>query len=123
MLYADYNYYASAYAGTIVPAVEFNEYAHRAQRFLDYITQHRISDVTDVTEAVKTALCGATEALYEVSQQTDKIPKGIKSENNDGVSVIFADTSANSIVTQKQQCMLNAIYQALNGTGLLYRGC
>lgn len=120
MLYADYSYYASAYAGTIVPAAEFNEYAHRAQRFLDYITQHKISDVT---EAVKTALCGATEALYEVSQQTDKIPKGIKSENNDGVSVTFADTSANSIVKQKQQCMLNAIYQALSGTGLLYRGC
>lgn len=121
MLYADYEYYMSYWGGTAIPSPEeYIEYANKAQRYLDYVTQHRI---IDITTQVKNALCYATEELYKVIQAVANIPSGVKSESNDGVSVTYTDTSPNAQIKQRKQAMYNAIEQELSGTGLLYRGC
>lgn len=121
MLYADYEYYVSYWAGTAIPSPEeYIEYANKAQRYLDYVTQHRI---TDITTQVKNAVCSAAEELYKAMEATANIPSGIKSESNDGVSVTYTDTIPNTQIRQRKQAMYQAIEQELSGTGLLYRGC
>lgn len=121
MLYATYDYYVSSWAGTAIPSPEaYTEYANKAQRYLDYVTQHRI---TDITTQVKNAVCSAAEELYKATQAVANTPGGVKSESNDGVSVTYTDTSPNTQIKQRKQAMYQAIEQELSGTGLLYRGC
>lgn len=118
-MYADYNYYVLSFAGTKIPAEEFPSLAKKAERFLDYVTQHRITEVTD---SVKSAVCAAAEALYEVNQQYENIPHGIKSENTDGYSVSYQEVDAEIIQNQQEKAMLDAIVLSLSGTDLLYQG-
>lgn len=119
MAYADYAYYISSFAGTLIPAEEFYSLANKAERYVNYITMHRIKEVTD---SVKNAVCAAAEALYEVHQQYANIPKGIKSENTDGYSVSYAEFDIEKFKQQEKTAMHNAIVQELSGTGLLYQG-
>lgn len=118
-MYADYDYYTESFAGTELSAEDFNIQARKAERFIDYVTQHRI---TEVTEAVKNAVCAAAEALYEVNQQLTDIPNGIKSENTDGYSVTYSDFDVSKVREEENDAMLDAITRELSGTNLLYRG-
>lgn len=118
-MYADYKYYTDSFAGTLIPAEEFSSLANKAERYLDYVTNHRI---TDVNTKVKNAVCAAAEALYEVLQQYANIPNGIKSENTDGYSVTFSEKNITDVRNQQKDAMLDAITQELSGTGLLYQG-
>jgi hypothetical protein len=118
-MYADYSYYTNSFAGTLIPAEEFTTLANKVERYLDYVTQHRISDVTD---KVKNAVCAATEAVYEVHQQYANIPQGIKSENTDGYSVSYSDLDVVKFKEQETAVMYDAIAQELSGTSLLYQG-
>lgn len=118
-MYADYGYYTNSFAGTLIPAEEFSSLANKAERFIDYLTMHRIEDVTD---SVKNAVCAAAEAVYEIQKQYANIPQGVKSENTDGYSVTFADFDIEKFKQQEKSVMYDAITQELSGTGLLYRG-
>lgn len=121
MLYADYSYYSSDWAGNIIPAQEYDQYALKSQRFIDYITQNRIGD--NVTDKVRNAVCAAAEASYQTRQSYVNVPQGIISENTDGHSVSYADANVNAISSQERAAMYYAAKQQLSGTGLLYRGC
>lgn len=118
-MYADYNYYENSFAGTLIPAEDFPSIANKAERYINYVTMHRIVDVTD---SVKNAVCAAAEAVYEVQQHYANIPKGIKSENTDGYSVTFAEFDIDKFRQQENDAMYNAVVQELSGTGLLYQG-
>lgn len=118
-MYADYSYYTDSFAGTLIPAEEFPSLANKAERYVNYITMHRIKDVTD---SVKNAVCAAAEAVYAVQQQYANIPKGVKSENTDGYSISYADFDIEKFKQQEKAVMYDAIVQELSGTGLLYRG-
>lgn len=119
MAYADYEYYITSFAGTLIPVKEFSSLANKAERYIDYLTMHRIKEVTD---SVKNAVCAAAEAVYEVQQQYANIPQGVKSENTDGYSVTFADFDIEKFKQQEKSAMYDAISQELSGTGLLYQG-
>ena len=118
-MYADYEFYINSFAGKIIPAGEFTALSVKCERYLDYVTGHKITEPTDI---VKSAVCVAAEALYDVIQRYKDIPHGIKSENTDGYSVTFADMDIATIREQQEEAMLSAFVQELSGTGLLYQG-
>lgn len=118
-MYANIDYYRNSFVGTLVPAEDFTLLSIKAERYLDYITQHRIKNIT---AEVKNAVCAAVEALYEHQQQFANIPQGIKSENTDGYSVTFRNMDVKEIQEQQKQIMLDAFVQELSDTGLLYQG-
>ena len=118
-MYADYSYYIDSWAGTLIPAQSFDQFARKAERLINFVTQHRISEVTD---EVKNAVCAAAEAAYEIRSSVANIPQGIKSENTDGYSVTYKDYDVDELKYKEQNAMLAAIRQELSGTGLLYQG-
>ena len=119
-MWADYNYYKNSWAGRLIPAQEYDQFALKAQRFIDYVTQHRIGE--NITNQVKNAVCSAAEAAYEVRQAFNNIPQGVKSESTDGHSVSYTDTDIGIANSKERTAMYNALKQELSGTGLLFRG-
>lgn len=117
-MYADYAYYKDSFGGTLTEE-EFNLYARKAERFLNYVI---MCEISEVTEQVKNAVCAAAEAVAEIRSSVANIPHGIKSENTDGYSVTYKDCDANELKHKEQNAMLAAIRQELSGTGLLYQG-
>lgn len=102
-MFADYSYYTDSWAGTLIPAQEFNSYARKAERLINYIVN---GGVKKVTEPVKNAVCAAAEAAYELRQSVANIPQGIKSENTDGYSVTYKDYNADDLADrEKGQCL------------------
>nr|DAV36016.1 MAG TPA: Head Tail Connector Protein [Caudoviricetes sp.] len=118
-MYADYSYYTDSWAGTLIPAQEFNSYARKAERLINYIVS---GGVKEVTEPVKNAVCAAAEAAYELRKSVENIPQGIKSENTDGYSVTYKDYNIDELTDMERRAMFNAIRQELYNTGLLYQG-
>lgn len=118
-MYADYTYYSDSFGGTLIPSSEFVTYAAKAERLVRFVTQHRITEVTD---EVKNAVCAAAEAAYEIRSSIANVPQGVKSENTDGYSITYKDYDADELKYREQSAMLAAIKQELSGTGLLYQG-
>lgn len=118
-MYAEYDYYVNSWAGTLIPASEFKQYSAKAERLVKFVTQHRITEVTD---EVKNAVCAAAEASYEIRSSIANVPQGVKSENTDGYSVTYKDYDADELKYKEQNAMLAAIRQELSCTGLLYQG-
>lgn len=117
-MYADYAYYKDSFGGALT-AEEFNRYARKAERFLNYVIMGKISDVT---EPVKNAVCAAAEAVTEIRESVQNIPQGIKSESTDGYSVTYNNYNAEELAEREKRAMYKAIKQELSGTGLLYQG-
>lgn len=118
-MYAEYDYYVNSWAGTLIPASEFKQYSAKAERLVKFVTQHRITEITD---EVKNAVCAAAEASYEIRSSVANVPQGVKSENTDGYSVTYKDYDVDKLKYKEQSAMLAAIRQELSGTGLLYQG-
>jgi len=118
-MFADYSYYTDSWAGTLIPAQEFNSYARKAERLINYIVNGGVKEVTD---EVKNAVCAAAEVAYELRQSVANIPQGIKSENTDGYSVTYKDYNADDLADREKRAMFKAIRQELYNTGLLYQG-
>lgn len=117
--YADYAYYKDSFGGTLA-AEEFNRYARKAERFLNYVI---MGEISEVTEQVKNAVCAAAEAVAEIREGVANIPQGIKSESTDGYSVTYNnDYNADELAEREKRAMYKAIKQELSGTGLLYQG-
>ena len=76
-MYADYAYYKDSFGGDLT-AEEFNRYARKAERFLNYVI---MGEIPEVTEQVKNAVCAAAEAVAEIRGGVANIPQGIKSES------------------------------------------
>lgn len=117
-MYADYAYYKDSFGGTLA-AEEFNRYARKAERFLNYVI---MGEISEVTEQVKNAVCAAAEAVAEIREGVQNIPQGIKSESTDGYSVTYKDYNTDELAEREKRAMYKAIKQELSGTGLLYQG-
>lgn len=70
MAYADYEFYATAYYGNVVPEADFQRLAERASDFLDVITFDRLVDGLPDNERAKTkvqkAVCAVCDKLYQL---------------------------------------------------------
>lgn len=136
MAYADYQYYKNTYLGTAIQETDFPCLALRASSFLDYYTQGRAAQNSDL-DALKMACCAVAEqyqyidtaqALAQKSLsaslesdgelQSQTVGSWSKTYRSGGDSAQRALSSV-----QTAQAALGALAQQyLAGTGLLYRG-
>ena len=136
MAYADYEYYTTTYLGTAIKKDDFPRLSLRASSFLDYYTQGRAAQNSDL-DALKMACCAIAEqyqyidtaqALAQKSLtaslesdgelQSQSVGSWSKTYRSGGESAQQALSSA-----QTAQVSLAAVAQQyLGATGLLYRG-
>ena len=136
MAYADYEYYTTTYLGTAIKEDDFPRLSLRASSFLDYYTQGRAAQNSDL-DALKMACCAVAEqyqyidtaqALAQKSLsaslesdgelQSQTVGSWSKTYRSGGDS---AQQALSSVQTAK--ATLGSIAQQyLAGTGLLYRG-
>jgi len=114
--YADYDWYKSEYFGVTVPEKAFPLFAVRASYLVDSLTAGNLCAIDVAPDCIKDAVCAAVEKLYQFEQNP---AKEIKSENNDGYSVTYADTSEEKALDDAK----TEIRMYLSTSGLLFRGC
>lgn len=136
MAYADYEYYTDTYLGTAIQETDFPRLSLRASSFLDYYTQGRAAQNSELN-ALKMACCAVAEQYQAIDAaqalaqkalsasldsggelQSQSVGSWSKTYRSGGDSAQQALSSA-----QAAQASLAAIAQQyLGATGLLYRG-
>ena len=136
MAYADYEYYTTTYLGTAIKEDDFQRLSLRASSFLDYYTQGRAAQNSDL-DALKMACCAVAEQYQSIDTaqalaqkslsaslesdgelQSQTVGSWSKTYRSGGDSAQQALSSV-----QTAQAALGALAQQyLAGTGLLYRG-
>lgn len=114
--YADYDWYKVNYFGAVIPEEAFPSFAMKASYLVDGLTAGNLQSLDVTPDCVKDAVCAAAEKLYHFEQSP---AKEIKSENNDGYSVTYAD--ANEEKARDDAKTKIRVY--LSTSGLLFRGC
>lgn len=122
-IYADYEYYADTYKGTVIPEEAFPEAIRKASAFIREITHDRIDEVTD---DVRDAACSVAEVRYLESeaQSHGNDNREVKSENTDGYSVSYVTEGRDGETreeTVRRKMHLTARKYLIH-TGLLYAG-
>ncbi len=112
--YVDYEYYKESFYGSKIPENAFPRYEMRAEAFLHRITFGRVERLPEIPDEVKNAIC----AMAECSFREDKKTPGVKSENIDGYSVSFGNSTEVSRNTE----LYGIAKTYLSTTGLLFRG-
>ena len=119
-MYADYNFYATEYMGSLIPETAFAGVERAASAFVDYITHNRIT-MADLPEGVqskvKMAVCAVAETCFK--QLSDETPT-VSSESVGNHSKSYA--VANKSLDERQHEKLLNAKTYLHGTGLLYGG-
>ena len=85
-MYADYAYYKDSFGGDVT-AEEFNRYARKAERFLNYVVMEKISEVTEpVKNALGTVnLCGKTAHIAKTGYTGEPVGYEIFALREDGL--------------------------------------
>lgn len=137
MAYADYEYYITTYLGTAIKEADFPRLSLRASSFLDYYTQGRAAQNSDLN-ALKMACCAVSEQYQVIDTaralaqkalssslsseggelQSQTVGNWSKTYRGAGDSAAQATASASSA----KASLADAARQYLAGTGLLYRG-
>ena len=118
-MFADYSYYTDSWAGTLIPAQEFNSYARKAERLINYIVN---GGVKKVTEPVK-MLFAPLPRRHMNSVRAWQIFRKVLSPRTQTVTVLHTRTTTQmTLQTEKKRAMFKAIRQELYNTGLLYQG-
>ena len=130
-MYAEYEFYTGTYGGVLSESV-YARLEPKAEAYLQYFTYPNgdIFAAADV-EAIQKAVCAAVECIAEntaISAKTGAyVPdRVIRSENNDGYSVNYADTRAvTSAEAALRRKVLDVVRIYLLPTGWLSRkvGC
>lgn len=116
MITVPYEFYIGTYHGALAEA-DYNRLAVKASAYLDRATFNRLAAVTDAPtlELAKLACCAVADAMADIERNP-----GVKSEDNDGISVTYADGAGPAKADGKR--LREAAGLFLGGTGLLYRG-
>ncbi|QNO18817.1 hypothetical protein [Caproicibacterium amylolyticum] len=88
-MYATFDFYSSAYLGTLISVTDWPRYERDASLYIDRLTYERlITDPLKVTDRVKSAVCAVAEALKRQDDAESKSSEreGVKSFSNDGYS-------------------------------------
>lgn len=106
--YMDYDYYINEYLGNKIAENEFEYFAQKAFRWLEYISEKRINEPS---ESIKMAGCAICDVLYDFDGR-----EGISSESNDGYNVVYNSDgeSLNKLIYRAAKLYLD--------DALLYRG-
>ena len=137
MAYADYEYYTTTYLGTAIKEADFPHLSLRASSFLDYYTQGRAAQNSDL-DAIKMACCAVSEQYQVIDTaralaqkalssslsseggelQSQTVGSWSKTYRSGGESAQQATTAAQAA----QASLASVAAQYLSSTGLLYRG-
>ena len=126
--YADYEFYTTVMKRDELTQEEFEKYEIMAEDYIDGITWHRIPDMTESEMTERTALqirkavCMMAEQAAREDKASSEIPVGINSENNDGYSVSYLNTTKTEQQSDADSVMRGIAARYLADTGLLYRG-
>ena len=94
-----------------IPAEQFLVWGNKALAELDTLSGGKIMSESEENVKIQQCICEIAEALY-----VEENFGNIKSENNDGYSVTYADDET------KQDKIKRIAERYLANTGLLYRG-
>lgn len=112
-MYADFEYYRLTFGGNLIEEEKWPEFSRKADAFIDRLTFNRLHQGWTTVTAVKMATCAVAEEIFIHSKQLSAgsaITQGVKSENNDGYSVTYADSAS----------YMAAFYQQIARTADLY---
>ena len=112
--YVDYEYYKESFFGSKISKAAFFRYEMQAEDYLHRITFGQVKKLPEIPDEVKKAIC----AMAEVRCREDKKMPGVRSENIDGYSVSYGDSTSET----RDAELYSAAKNYLSGTGLLYRG-
>lgn len=121
-LYADYEYYTSAYKGNLTKE-EFEKSIMKASAYVRRITFGRADDNMEMEE-VKLATCAVCDLIANDEKVRSKHSgRAVTSENTDGYSVSY-ESGGNGETADDLLCkkMHNTAALFLDPTGLLYMG-
>ena len=136
MAYADYEYYATTYLGTAIKEDDFPRLSLRASSFLDYYTQGRAAQNSDL-DALKMACCAVAEQYQYIDTSQSLAQKSLSASlESDGElqsqtvgswsktyrSGGDSAQQALSSIQTAQAALAAIVQQYLGTTGLLYRG-
>ena len=136
-MYADYNFYASAYYGVAITEDDFPRLASKASDFIDYYTKGKAATATDETIvlAIRKACCAVAEKMLEMEQAAKLRAQYIdaalnggekKSETVGSWSVSYSTAAdyarSEAELTNPRAQYAQAALEYLANTGLLYRG-
>lgn len=136
MAYADYEYYTTAYLGTAIKEDAFPRLSLRASSFLDYYTQGRAAQNSEL-DALKMACCAIAEQYQAIDAAQVLAQKSLSASLESGGELQSqtvgswsktyrsgGDSAQQALSSvQTAQAALAAIAQQYLGTtGLLYRG-
>ncbi|ADZ82555.1 MULTISPECIES: hypothetical protein [Cellulosilyticum] len=124
MAYADYSFYKTEYAGSMVPEADFPRLASRSSEYIDSVTFDRlVNDETLISDKVKKACCALAELTYSYEQSSQEGDMQKVSEKVGEYSVQYAaatDKSGHVLnINEKKHTLAK---QYLAHTGLMYRG-
>lgn len=97
--YIDYDYYSREYNGTLIPKESFDKISVEASRKVDYFTQHRI---VEETEVIKYTACLIADEVYKNEQLKTILSNNEKVISSESVGP-HSVTYANNISTQVSQ--------------------
>lgn len=121
MVYADYDYYKTAYLGTAIAESDFPRLALRASSFLDYYTQGRAGENPSL-DALKMACCAVAEQYRVIDVYQSRSIEG-QEKQSESVGSWSVSYRGGAEASQEAQTQLkNAAAQYLARTGILYRG-
>lgn len=112
--YVDYEYYSTVFSGSKIPKASFEFHERKAEAFLHRITFDRVKRLPEIPDEVKDAIC----AMAEYSFQDSKKTPGVRSENIDGYSVSYGDSTEKTL----RAGMYAEAKNYLDNTGLLFKG-
>lgn len=126
--YAGYKFYTETFHGSTIPEAAFSNASVRASGYVKYFTSGRVLDTFEMdypeyAEDIKLAVCAIAEVFFQEEKRLAKHDgREIASENNDGYSVTFADSSSGGGISLAGKQARQKAHLYLAHTGLLYRG-
>lgn len=121
LTYAEYQ----AYGGTLTEA-EFNLSEFRAQKRIDYLTDSRVADMTEVPEEVKFCIMSLIKVDRKAGVDAQADNPLVASFNTDGYSESYGSASEQAAALHKSMdaTIREMLYGVTNNEGvpLLYRG-
>lgn len=137
MAYADFEFYINKYMGTAIDLPDFDRLALRASSFLDYYTQGRAAQTTEL-ESLKMACCAMAEQYQFIDRAQALANKNLSAAIESDGGEVQSETvgswsksyrsggdsagAAASVASNAQASLASVARQYLAGTGLLYRG-
>ncbi|MEG1752496.1 MAG: hypothetical protein RR234_01145 [Christensenella sp.] len=88
-MFANYDYYITAYGGVIIPEAQFLKSEAKAAALIGELSFSRAGTLSFVPEDIKLAACAGAEIFYKYDKALSELSLGIKSESVDGYSVSF----------------------------------